>query len=102
MHDALCRTLDALATEQGLALQSQTPTEKFRESIEKMSAGGQVVVLIDEYDKPIIDYLNDTDVAAANRELLKGFYGILKGLGNSRTTNHFCNTYGRVAQKNTL
>jgi len=78
LHDALCRTLDALATEQRLALQSQTPTEKFRELIEKMSAGGQVVVLIDEYDKPIIDYLNDTAVAAANRELLKGFYGILK------------------------
>ncbi|HMQ48958.1 MAG TPA: AAA family ATPase [Saprospiraceae bacterium] len=41
----------------------------------------KVVVLIDEYDTPIIHYLGiDLVKAQQNRELLKGFYGILKEL----------------------
>ena len=40
--------------------------------------GREVVVLIDEYDKPILDVLDDPDRARANRDYLRGFYGILK------------------------
>jgi hypothetical protein len=37
------------------------------------------VVLIDEYDKPIIDYLgDDTAKAIENRDVMKIFYSILK------------------------
>jgi Predicted AAA-ATPase/PD-(D/E)XK nuclease superfamily len=41
---------------------------------------GKVVILIDEYDKPIIDYLefNKIEQAKANQEILSLFYGILK------------------------
>jgi hypothetical protein len=38
----------------------------------------KVVILIDEYDKPIIDYLTELDKAKENREILKDFYGIIK------------------------
>ncbi|MFA5880438.1 MAG: AAA family ATPase, partial [Candidatus Margulisiibacteriota bacterium] len=39
----------------------------------------QVVVLIDEYDKPIIDHLGkDIELAKENRDMLKSFYGVLK------------------------
>ncbi|MDX2305420.1 MAG: AAA family ATPase, partial [Microscillaceae bacterium] len=41
---------------------------------------GKVVVLIDEYDKPILDYLHDIPQAAANRDILKNFYSVLKPL----------------------
>ena len=41
---------------------------------------GQCVALFDEYDKPIIDYLDDLEQAEANRAALKRFYGVLKGL----------------------
>ncbi len=41
--------------------------------------GGQVAVLVDEYDKPILDVLNDPEMANANREYLRGFYGVIKG-----------------------
>ena len=38
-----------------------------------------VVVLIDEYDKPIIDHLGkDPETAKANRDVLKRFFGVLK------------------------
>ena len=40
----------------------------------------QVVVLIDEYDKPILDYLHDIPQAEHHREVLKNFYSVLKPL----------------------
>ena len=41
--------------------------------------GSQVVVLVDEYNKPILDVLHDPELATANRDYLRGFYGIIKG-----------------------
>ncbi len=39
----------------------------------------QVVILIDEYDKPIIDYLGkNIDLAEENRDTLKNFYSVIK------------------------
>ena len=38
----------------------------------------KVVVLIDEYDKPLIDQIHRPEIAMGNREILKQFYGILK------------------------
>ena len=40
--------------------------------------GRQVVVLVDEYDKPIIDVLDNPELATANRDYLRGFYGVIK------------------------
>ena len=54
---------------------------QFRELITKLSQQhSQVVVLLDEYDKPILDYLDDIEQAKANREVLKNFYSVLKPL----------------------
>ncbi len=42
-----------------------------------------VVILVDEYDKPIIDHLGKDEqaleIARANRDILKQFFGVLKG-----------------------
>ena len=40
----------------------------------------KVVVLIDEYDKPILDAIEDTKRAENLRDVLKGFYGTIKNL----------------------
>lgn len=40
--------------------------------------GQPVAILIDEYDKPILDALEYPDVAKANRDFLRGFYGTIK------------------------
>ena len=37
-----------------------------------------VVILIDEYDKPILDVIDDLEKAKTSREILRGFYGCLK------------------------
>ena len=39
---------------------------------------GKVVVLIDEYDKPITDNINDLEKAEEIRDSLKSFYSVLK------------------------
>ncbi len=43
--------------------------------------GQQVVVLVDEYDKPILDALDDRELAAKNRNTLGGLYSALKSSG---------------------
>ena len=40
--------------------------------------GRRVVVLVDEYDKPILDALDEPERARANRDDLRGLYGTLK------------------------
>ena len=37
-----------------------------------------MVVLVDEYDKPILDALEEPAVARANRDFLRGFYAVVK------------------------
>ncbi len=40
--------------------------------------GRQVVVLVDEYDKPILDTLENGKLVRANRDYLRGLYGVIK------------------------
>lgn len=39
----------------------------------------KVVILVDEYDKPILDNIENTEIARQMREELKGFYSVIKG-----------------------
>ena len=80
LKDAIDKRLEEIGREYDIDFYTQTIDQKFRELIEKLSATrGKVVVLIDEYDKPIIDYLGDnTELAIENRDIMKAFYSILK------------------------
>lgn len=40
--------------------------------------GKKVVVLVDEYDKPLLDAIDNAEVLAANRNTLSAFYSVLK------------------------
>ena len=40
--------------------------------------GAPVVILVDEYDKPILDALQDPELSRKNRDFLRGFYGTIK------------------------
>ena len=54
--------------------------ERLRHLLNRLhhATGQQVVVLVDEYDKPILDVIDHPDMATANRDYLRGFYGIIK------------------------
>jgi len=71
--------LDECAKSYGVTLEHTAHPLRFKELIEKVSVNGKVVILIDEYDKSIIDYIDQIDKAIANREILKDFLSILKG-----------------------
>lgn len=53
----------------------------FRELIYKAyeKYNQKVVILVDEYDKPILDNIEETEVAREMTEILKGFYSVIKG-----------------------
>ena len=80
LKEAINDCLDATAKQYNISLESVHNSGKFKELIENLAASlGSVVILIDEYDKPIIDYLGTgTQKAIENREILKSFYSILK------------------------
>lgn len=42
--------------------------------------GRQVVVLVDEYEKPVLDAIDLKELSETYREFLRGFYGVLKSL----------------------
>jgi len=70
------------AKTEGFDIDYETPSAIFKTLIEALyiKYDQRLVVLIDEYDKPILDRLNNSDIAEANRDVLKGFYGILKSM----------------------
>ncbi len=79
LREALEQELRQIAAQHGFSLNTRGIGVQFRELIAKMSENGKVVVLVDEYDAPIIHYLGtNMEMAKENREILKELYTILK------------------------
>ena len=78
----LVNELKKHAREEGLDIGFTTPSAAFKTLIEELyrKHNKTVVVLIDEYDKPILDHISDIELAEANRKALRGFYGVLKSM----------------------
>ena len=57
-----------------------TAAARFRHLMKALHerTGQRVAVLVDEYDKPILDALDVPDVARANRDFLRGLYSTVK------------------------
>jgi hypothetical protein len=54
--------------------------QRFEELIRKLSETDSVVILIDEYDKPILDNISRQEARLAIKDTLAGFYGVIKPL----------------------
>jgi len=52
----------------------------FEHLVQSLAAKGKVVLLIDEYDKPIVDHINNPELAEAMRNQLRMFYAVIKDL----------------------
>ena len=65
------------------ALGPATARGRFAALLEALHArdGCPVVVLVDEYDRPILDALETPAVARANRDYLRGLYAVIKDSG---------------------
>jgi hypothetical protein len=78
------RILDLLrknAERLGVSYESNDIPGKFGTLIGEAVAkyGARAVVLVDEYDKPILDNIDNPNIAAEMREGLKNLYSVLKG-----------------------
>ena len=81
LQEDVADQLEALEERTGVRPRpASTPPVRLRRLIEAASerAGQRTVVLVDEYDKPILDALEAPDVARANRDFLRGLYGTVK------------------------
>lgn len=80
LERAINKSLNGIAIENSIVLdEKESYSLLFLELIKKLAATGEkVVILIDEYDKPIIDYLDNIPKAEENREILKNFYSVIK------------------------
>ncbi len=83
LKESIKKFLNKTALAHGVTLdETKTYKESFVELIEKCSAKGRVVILIDEYDKPLIEYIeaDEIEIAGKIRKVLKNFYGVIKGM----------------------
>jgi ERCC4-type nuclease len=82
LKNSLSDFITKTAIEYSIELISSEIESRFAEVIEKLhkSRGEQVVMLIDEYDKPMIDSLNKAkEVHQEIKETLHNFYQVIKG-----------------------
>ena len=80
VEDALMEQLAAAERRAGIVSEYATAPGRFAFLLEALhdQAGQPVAVLIDEYDKPILDALEVPDIARANRDFLHGLYAVIK------------------------
>jgi len=82
IDENLAIELDTIAENYELDLKTKRASQKFKELIQKLykKYDNTVVVLIDEYDKPILDNIADTEEVLKIRTFLKSFYGMVKAM----------------------
>ena len=60
---------------------AKSPADRFSCLLQQAheKTGLQAVVLVDEYDKPLLNAVGDEELVDTFRKILKSFYGVLKG-----------------------
>ena len=80
LERALDERLTDIGKSYGIQLEKEGVAPKFDELLRSLNTlfNRRVVLLIDEYDKPIVDYIDDIETADKQRDTLKNFYSIIK------------------------
>ncbi|MDX2245316.1 MAG: AAA family ATPase [Bacteroidia bacterium] len=79
LEAALLRLVNEAAVQYHLTLENVGLSGRFRELIQALGKGPQkLVLLIDEYDKPLVDYIEDLPQAEIHRDILKNFFSVIK------------------------
>ena len=80
LHANVMAQLDSVERRSGVAARYDTGPERLAALIEALRRkdGQPVAVLVDEYDKPILDALEAPETARANRDYLRGLYSVVK------------------------
>lgn len=80
-EDTLNKLFTNIGKEYGLQIEEKYSHSAFLSLISLLyEKSGKVVILIDEYDKPLVDFLQDTKTFNENITILQNLYGLIKGL----------------------
>lgn len=79
----LTQHIDNWESEYGVTARYESLDARFKDIIDAAceKTGRQVVILIDEYDKPIVNNLGNNELVDYYRVTLQGFYGVIKSKG---------------------
>ena len=80
LEEFLVSYLGEIGWEMEIEVKPSAPQRMLRQLIKGLARRKRVVVLVDEYDKPLIDNLENLEEAKRIREVLKGFYTVLKAM----------------------
>ena len=80
LRAAAADRLDMQESEAGITARHESAPARLAHVLRTLHerTGRRVVVLVDEYDKPILDALDVPEVARANRDYLRGLYAVIK------------------------
>ncbi len=79
LEEPLSERITEIGRNNQIQLVAKSARDRMRELIIALSGPRKVVVLIDEYDAPIVHYLGvNVDKSIENRECLRAFYSVLK------------------------
>ncbi len=78
--DKLNEILENISTNEKISSNYTTISGKFADYVKKLyeKYNRKVVILVDEYDKPILDTIENPDICSQVRDELKNFYSVIK------------------------
>ena len=76
-RDSLCGLVRECAEDHNVTVSAAEPEKMFRQLIRALSEQGQVVILLDEYDKPLLNNIGKPEVKQILADL-KSFYSVIK------------------------
>jgi len=80
LREGISDEIDQMAAEHDVSISRSSLLEtRLRSLLRGLATRNQVVILVDEYDKPIIEHLDDPDIAEGCRDVLRSFFGVIKG-----------------------
>ena len=77
LPDYLTEKVKRIAAEYDIGVSGSTPALCFGDLIDQLAKENKVVILVDEYDKPILDNITNPQIVDIQK-CLKGFYSVLK------------------------
>jgi len=80
LQTLLCKTLDKWEVKFGVTSKYKEPENRFLDAVQCVAekTGERVVILIDEYDKPLLQAIGNEELQDKFRSILKAFYSVLK------------------------
>ncbi|MEA1910053.1 MAG: AAA family ATPase, partial [Spirochaetota bacterium] len=76
LEERISSWINKFASDWGITLKENGYDRQFQELLENLP--DKAVILIDEYDKPILNYITNPVKAERVKKILKGFYSIIK------------------------